>query len=188
MFDVNRKTVWKWTKRAYHPGRTNYHDQSRKPHRIHRKITPTIEDAITLLRDELNWGTHRIRVALQSPPPYIRHLLETTLGGEWRSILLSRQSINTVLKKHRRNGSPYTKNKKDWKFFRASRPNELWQIDIKGPFLLDGERWNALLILERLLPLPALHPLSEKGHHRSSHPRDEPLHFCTRNTRENPYR
>lgn len=148
MLDVHRWTVWHWVKRTRHPGRKNFKDRSRKPLRRHRKITPAVEDAITLLRDEFNWGTHRIRIALYTPPPYIRHLLETVLGGEWRPILLSRQSINTVLRKHRRNGSPYTKNKKEWKFFRASHPNELWQIDIKGPFLMDGERWNALLILD----------------------------------------
>ena len=148
MFDVHRWTVWYWVKRTRHPGRKNFKDRSRKPHRIHRKITPPVEDAITFLRDEFNWGTHRIKIALQSPPPYIRYLLETTLGMEWGTVSLSRQSINTVLRKYRRNGSPYPKNKKAWKFFRASRPNELWQIDIKGPFLIDGERWNALLILD----------------------------------------
>lgn len=148
MFDVNRKTVWKWTKRAHHPGRTNYHDQSKKPRRIHRKITPTIEEAILLLRDQCTWGTQRIMIALSSPPPYIRYLLETTLGCAWKNIQISRQSINNILQKHRRNGSPYTKNKKDWKFFRANGPNELWQIDIKGPFLIDGQRMNALLILD----------------------------------------
>jgi transposase InsO family protein len=62
--------------------------------------------------------------------------------------MLSRQSINNILEKHRRNGSPYQKNKKDWKFFRAQGPNDMWQVDIKGPFLLDGERVKALVILD----------------------------------------
>jgi transposase InsO family protein len=53
-----------------------------------------------------------------------------------------------VLKKHRRNGSPYKKTKKDWKFFIANSPNDMWQIDIKGPFLLNGERFKALVILD----------------------------------------
>ena len=69
MFDVHRWTVWYWVKRTRHPGRKTFKDRSRKPHRIHRKITPTVEDAITLLRDEFNWGTHRIKIALQSPRP-----------------------------------------------------------------------------------------------------------------------
>ena len=148
MFDVSRKTVWKWTKRVHHPGKTNFRDHSRKPHRIHRKITPNVEDAILILRDSFNWGTQRIKVTLLSPPPYIRYLLETVIGRSWIEIDISRQSINNVLKKHGRNGSPYQKKKREWKYFRADGPNDMWQIDIKGPFLLDGERVNALLILD----------------------------------------
>lgn len=148
MFDVHRWTVWKWVKRTRHPGRKNLKDQSRKPHRRHRKITLRVEEAILLLRDRFNWGTQRIKINLLSPPPYIQYFLETVLGNPWKPIDLSRQGINNVLKKHRRNGSPYKKNRKDWKFFRANSPNDMWQIDIKGPFLLDGERVKALVILD----------------------------------------
>jgi len=148
MFDVTRKTIWKWCKRTMKVGRPNFRNRSSKPHCIHRKITPTAEEAIIILRDSFNWGTQRIMVALLSPPPYIRFLLETNLRCEWKQIKFSRQSINNVLKKHKMNGSPYKKNKKDWKFFRAQGPNDMWQIDIKGPFLIDGKRLNALLILD----------------------------------------
>jgi transposase InsO family protein len=148
MFDVHRWTVWKWVKRTHHPGRKNLRDRSKKPHIRHRKITPIIEEAILLLRNRFNWGTYRIKINLLSPPQYIQYFLETTLGYSWRPIDLSRQGINNVLKKHRRNGSPYKKTKKDWKFFRAEHPNDMWQIDIKGPFLLNGERFKALIILD----------------------------------------
>lgn len=148
MFDVSRKTVWKWYKRVSKKGWPNYRDRSKRPHTIHKKITPLAEEAILLLRDSFNWGTQRIEICLQSPPPYIQYLLETVLGKPWKPVMLSRQSINNIFKKHRRNGSPYQKNKKDWKFFRAQGPNDMWQIDIKGPFLLDGERVKALVILD----------------------------------------
>lgn len=148
MFDVHRWTIWKWVKRTHHPGRKNLRDRSKKPYIRHRKITPIVEEAILLLRDRFNWGTYRIKINILSPPQYIRYFLETVLGYPWRSIDLSRQGINNVLKKHRRNGSPYKKTKKDWKFFRANSPNDMWQIDIKGPFLLNGERFKALVILD----------------------------------------
>ena len=148
MFDVSRKTVWKWCKRTMKVGRPVYKDKSKKPHRIHRKITPNVEEAILLLRDNFNWGTQRIMIALMTPPPYIRYFFETNLGIEWKNIRLSRQAINNILRKHKRNGSPYKRNRKDWTFFRANGPNEMWQIDIKGPFLIDGKRLNALLILD----------------------------------------
>ncbi|MBN2602742.1 MAG: transposase [Candidatus Thermoplasmatota archaeon] len=161
MFDVHRWTVWHWVKRTHHPGRKNYRDRSRRPHRRHRKITPQVEDAILLLRDTFKWGTQRIRIALMGPPPYIRYLLETTLDINWKTVNDSRQAINNILRKRRRNGSPYKKNKKQWKFFRAQRPNELWQIDIKGPFCLDWKRLNAVLIIDdysRFLLNVQLHP------------------------------
>lgn len=148
MFDVHRWTVWKWVKRTYHPGRKNLKDRCRKPHRRHRKITPNIEEAILLLRDKFLWGTQRIMIALMSPPPYIKYFLETVLGFVWKPIKLSRQEINNILKKHKINGSPYKKSRKDWKFFRAKAPNDMWQIDIKGPFTLDGKRVKALVILD----------------------------------------
>ena len=148
MFDASRKTVWKWCKRISKKGWPNYRDRSRKPHRIHRKTTPNAEEVILVLRDSFNWGTQRIMVALLSPSPYIQYLLETVPGEELRKIKLSRQSINNVLKRHKINDSPYKKNKREWKFFRAEFPNDMWQIDIKGPFLIDGERMNALLILD----------------------------------------
>ena len=148
MFDVHRWTVWKWVKRTRHPGRKNLKDRSKKPFVRYRKITPIVEEAIILLRDRFNWGTYRIKINLLSPPQYIRYFLETVMGYPWRPIELSRQGINNVLKKHKRNGSPYKKTKKDWKFFRANSPNDMWQIDIKGPFLLNGERFKALVILD----------------------------------------
>jgi transposase InsO family protein len=147
MFGVSRWTVWRWVKRAHHRGRESYKDKPKKPHTIHRKITLKIENAIIILRDSFSWGSQRIRVVLVAPPPYIRHLLETVLGITWQPILLSRQSINVILKKHRRTGFP-PGGKREWKFFRAEYPNDLWQIDIKGPFTIDGQRMLALIITD----------------------------------------
>ena len=144
---VSRKTVWKWNKRAYHPGKESFRDKSRKPHHIHKKVNPFIENAIIILRDSFNWGTQRIKSSLQSPPPYIKFLLEHVLG-EWQSIEISRQTINNVLKNHRRNGSPYKRGKKNWHYFRAKMPNDLWQMDIKGPFRIEGRKQYALIVID----------------------------------------
>jgi len=84
-FGVSRKTVWKWNKRAHHPGKESFRDKSRKPHNIERKITPIIDNAIIILRDSFNWGTQRIKVAFQFSPPYIRYLLEHVLELDGRA-------------------------------------------------------------------------------------------------------
>ena len=144
---VSRKTVWKWVKRAYHPGKESFRDKSRKPHHIHKKVDPIVENAIIILRDSFNWGTERIKLALAFPPPYIKFLLEHVLG-KWENIEISRQTINNVLKKHRRNGSPYKRGKKNWHYFRAKTPNDLWQMDIKGSFRIEGKKQYALIIID----------------------------------------
>ena len=144
---VSRKTVWKWNKRAHHPGKESFRDKSRRPHHINKKITPLVENAIIILRDSFNWGTQRIKLSLQSPPPYIKYLFEHVLG-EWKNVEVSRQTINNVLKKHKRNGFPYKGGKKNWNYFRAKSPNDLWQMDVKGPFRIEGKKQYALIIID----------------------------------------
>ena len=148
IFGVSRWVIWKWRKRAYHPGKDSYRSHSRRPLKVCTKVTQEIENAVIVLRDSFNWGTYRLSLNLRCPPGYIHHLLTTITGRHWKPVNLSRQTVNTILKKHRRNGSPYKRNKRDWKYFRARKPNGLWQIDIKGPFLLDGKRLYALVIID----------------------------------------
>jgi len=148
IFDVSRKTVWKWRKRILRKGWPHYGNRSRRPHTIHPKITPYMENAIIILRDSFRWGTQRIKVNLWKPPDYIKHLLENVLGiPKWEPVRLSRQAINNTLKRHRRNGSPYGKIQ-HWKYFHAEYPDQLWQMDIKGPFSIGNMRCLALVIID----------------------------------------
>jgi len=147
VFDVSRKTVWKWCKRICKKGWPNYRDRSKRPHTTYSKVDPYVENAIIILRDSFQWGTQRIKVYLEHPPDYIRFLLENVLDIEWSPVNLSRETINTVLKKHKRNGSPYGE-KREWKYFRAEYPDQLWQVDIKGPFTIEGKRVLALVIID----------------------------------------
>ncbi|MEW6034996.1 MAG: DDE-type integrase/transposase/recombinase [Candidatus Micrarchaeota archaeon] len=62
-------------------------------------------------------------------------------------VIISRQSINNVLKRHRMNGSPYGK-LHEWKFFRAAKANEMWQIDLKGPVHMYGKRNFILVVID----------------------------------------
>ncbi|MEM0467425.1 MAG: DDE-type integrase/transposase/recombinase [Candidatus Thermoplasmatota archaeon] len=92
-------------------------------------------------------GTQRIAINLQTPPPYIVTLLESVTGTPWVPVTLSRQTVNDVLKKHELNGSPY-KNKRDRKYFKATQPDEMWQIDLRGPIRIDNIRRYVLVILD----------------------------------------
>jgi len=151
-FGVSRTTVWKWCKRAKHRGRESFRDLPRKPKK--GKITKKVEATIVAIRTAFGWGTARIRQALINLPKFMRRKLRACVQG----VRLSRTAIKGVLKRFRLNG--YGREEKAWKFFRAKKPDELWQLDIKGPVWLRGRKFwfpvcvddysRYLLVCERL--------------------------------------
>jgi len=133
VYNVSRKTVTKWCKRAHHRGRESYRDK--KPERSESKITLGVELTILALRTTFDWGTARIQQGLIALPEYAREVIPHCV----KALNLSRTSINDVLKRHGLNG--YKKKYKHWEFFRAKRANELWQADLKGPYSVQGKRY-----------------------------------------------
>lgn len=132
---VTRKTVAKWNKR-----RSHLNDRARKPKES--KITVDVEISILALRNSFEWGTARIQQSLVCLPEYMKDILPDCV----QDIHLSRTAINNVLKKHKLNG--YKSEKEGWKFFRASKKNELWQIDLKGPFIIAGKAYYFLVCID----------------------------------------
>ncbi|PIU59569.1 hypothetical protein COS86_03570, partial [Candidatus Bathyarchaeota archaeon CG07_land_8_20_14_0_80_47_9] len=63
-----------------------------------------------------------------------------------QGIKLSRETINNVLARNNQNG--YQHEFKRWKFFRAKAPDELWQIDFKGPFTVQGKKYWFLVCID----------------------------------------
>jgi transposase len=133
VFDVSRKTVTTWSKRAKHRGRESFRDKKRENREV--KIALEVELAIIAMRTTFDWGTARIQQGLMELPDYAKEVIQHCVQG----LKLSRTSINEVLKKHGLNG--YKKNYKHWKFFRAKRQNELWQADLKEPYSVQGKKY-----------------------------------------------
>jgi len=138
LMNVSRKTVYKWNKRRKH-----IKDRKRKT--IKKKVTPKIEQFIVALRKIFKWGTERIRKALFSLPKFMRDALKRLGICIVQKVTLSRATINDVLKEHKLNG--YAKKREGWKFFRAKKPDELWQLDPKGPIRIEGkEHWFVVCV------------------------------------------
>ena len=133
VYNVSRKTVTTWYKRVLHRGRESFKDKISVSREA--KITLTVELAIIALRTTFDWGTARIQQGLIALPEYAKEAIPYGVQG----LKLSRTSINSVLKQYGLNG--YKKTYKRWKFFRAKRPNELWQADLKGPYSVQGKRY-----------------------------------------------
>ena len=131
ILDISRQTVYTWLKRASHRGRESFRDKPRKPKQ--GKVTVEVEISILALRNTFNWGTGRIQQGLYSLPKYMKDVLPFVVQG----INLSRQAINGYPRKHN-----------SWKFFRAKKPDELWQIDIKGPFTVHGRKYWFLVCMD----------------------------------------
>jgi transposase InsO family protein len=75
-------------------------------------------------------------------PKFMRRALRICVQG----VRLSRTAINDVLRRFRLNG--YGREERAWKFFRARRPDELWQLDIQGPSWLLGRRHWLLVCMD----------------------------------------
>lgn len=131
LIGTSRKTVYKWNKRRKH-----LKDRKRKSKK--RKVTPAIEQFIIALRKTFKWGTERIKKGLYNLPKFMRDTLAKLGICVVQKVTLSRSTINYVLTKHKLNGYP-TENK-GWKFFRAKKPDELWQLDPKGPVRIQGKK------------------------------------------------
>lgn len=140
VLNTSVKTVTKWCKRAFHRGKESFRDRPRKPKDV--KVIIEVELAIIDMRTAFGWGTARIQQGLYCLPDYAKKVLHNYV----ENVSLSRPSINGVLKKHGING--YNKKYKRWKFFRAKGPNELWQIDLKGPYTVQGKKYWFLVCID----------------------------------------
>jgi len=147
IFGISRWMVWKWWKRTRKRGGISYKSMSRAPKRRRHKLNQQIENQILALRASFRWGTGRIGQYLSSPPDYIRKFIEKVTEHDFICCNISRQAINRVLKRHNMNGSPYAA-VRVWNRFTAVNPNDMWQIDLKGPCLLGSRRVYLLVVID----------------------------------------
>lgn len=135
MFDAHRNTVSCWSKQDLRTVKDipKFRDS---------KITLEIELAIIELRLKFKWGTARIQQGIFNLPEFQLKELEFPV----QEAILSRTSINNILKRHDMNGYQKRKNK-SWKFFRAKFVNELWQIDLKE-FKFDGKKHYVSVVID----------------------------------------
>ena len=139
LFDTTRQTVYRWLNRAKHVGREYFKDKLRKPKES--KVTTEVELSILKLRTTFKWGTARIQQGIYNLPDFILDSVRCVQG-----VKLSRETINNVLTRNCQNG--YLGEFKRWNFFRAKEPDELWQIDFKGPFSVQGRKYWFLVCID----------------------------------------
>jgi transposase InsO family protein len=120
-FGVSRRVGYKWLARARDAERlSDLQEASRRPHHSPARIAPAIEQRIVALRGLDGWGGRKIR----------KLLLE-------EGIVLARRTVDRVI---RRQGlvAPERQGRSAWRRFERAAPNELWQMDFKGQYRIEG--------------------------------------------------
>ena len=123
-FGISRETWYKWKRRYDVYGVDGLKNQSRKPHNIKNvKVTEELEKLVLELRLNNRFGPMRIRFRL-------KRKYEVSLGTKTIYNLLKRHKLNVLA----------VKLKRKYKRFEMKHPNELVQMDTKGPFYLKASR------------------------------------------------
>jgi len=115
-FGISRPTGYLWLRRYRESGIAGIAEQSRKPHASPRRTAARIEDRVAEIRQRYpDWGARKLRVLLlregmELPSSTIHRILLR------RDLVRSEDRVTSALQR-----------------FERERPNQLWQMDFKGP-------------------------------------------------------
>ena len=131
-FGISRKTGHKWLQRYGAQGSvTGLFDHSRRPHQSPKKTPREHEERVVELRKLYGWSGRKLKKLLKA-----------------EGIEVSRSTIDRIID---RNGliEKRDRHRPAIKRFERSKPNDLWQMDFKGEYILRGvERCYPLNLLD----------------------------------------
>lgn len=134
-FKVSPKTAYKWLARYASEGSSGLQDRSRRPHRSPRRSHPAVEQAVIGWRAQSRncWGGRKIARLLQN------HGMEQVPAPS---------TISNILRRHGLIDPHEAARHRRWQSFERAQPNQLWQMDFKGDFLIGGRRCYPLTVLD----------------------------------------
>jgi transposase InsO family protein len=117
-FDISRPAGYEWLRRYEEGGVEAIAERSRRPQHSPRRKQEAIEQQVIALRRRYpDWGARKLRVLLKE-----------------QGVELGRNTIHRILLRHHL-VRPEDQHEPAVQRFERSRPNELWQMDFKGPKL-----------------------------------------------------
>ena len=138
IYEVSRKTIYKWLDRYDRGGVAALADASRKPQHSPARLSDEVIAQILAARDRWRWGPRKLRVKLAAAHPEIAWPAESTIGE-----VLKRAGL-THRRKLRVRTPPYAQ-----PFARVAEANQTWCADFKGWFRTgDGTRCDPLTITD----------------------------------------
>ena len=160
-FGVSRKTAYKWLARfdarpADQPMSHVMADRPRRPGVVRRHVAPAVESAVLVIRDEHCWGPRKIHAVLR------REHAADSAAGMPAPLPCLRTVANILLRQGRVRPTPAV-DPATQRFERAT-PNELWQIDHKGPLEVQRTKIMPLTVLDdHSRYLLAFRPLTDRS-------------------------
>jgi transposase InsO family protein len=115
-YEISRPTGYLWLKRYRELGVNGIAEKSRKPHHSPRRTDTTLEQHVVRARQRYpDWGARKLRVVLAR-----------------EGVELPRNTIHRILLRHDLVREE-ERHRPALQRFERSQPNELWQMDFKGP-------------------------------------------------------
>jgi len=119
-FGVSRPTGYEWESRYRKDGLAGIVERSRRPLRSPRQTPPELAQKVIELRQRYpDWGARKLKIMLERDKIYLGY-----------------STIHRILLRHDLVGEEDRRDVATQRFERE-RPNELWQMDFKGP-----KQWN----------------------------------------------
>lgn len=138
IYEVSRKTIYKWLARHAEWGVAGLADRSRKPHASPHKLSEEVIAQILAARQRWHWGPRKLRVKLAAAQPQRVWPAESTIGE-----VLQRAGL-THRRKPRVRMPPYAR-----PFASVEAANQTWCADFKGWFrTADGTRCDPLTLTD----------------------------------------
>lgn len=132
---VSRKTAYKWMGRYRADPQSELSDRSRRPLGSPRRVDEAIEKSVLQWRDKHRWGARKIHRSMRKQ--------------ESVPALPSMRTIATILKRHGRvEDHRHPPEAPAHQRFERDAPNQLWQLDHKGPLEIARRKYCPLVIVD----------------------------------------
>ena len=133
-FGISRKTGYKWLKRYLEMGEAGLKDQSRQPKHSPRRTARAIEKRVLRIRAQNPaWGGRKLNARLKA------------IGYK---CVPSPSTITAILQRHECINQEASSKRQKMLRFEKDKPNQLWQMDFKAPFTINGTECVTLTILD----------------------------------------
>jgi len=118
-FGISRQTGHLWWRRFEQHGLAGVKEENRRPHRSPRQVSAEVVEAVVALRCQRpDWGAQKLHCLLRQQHPELPRISISTVHR-----ILDREGL---LEDGDRHGPALER-------FERRSPNELWQMDFKGP-------------------------------------------------------